>query len=679
MARYILPWYGGSASVWTTCMLFFLSMLLVGYYYAFILSRYLSPKRQVIVHISLLIASLALLPFTPSESFKPDGGENPSASLLIMLIYSIGVPYVLVASTNPLYQNWFNIIYPDKNPFRLYSLSNLGSLIGLFSYPFVIEHVLPLRTQTTLMTAIYVLYVLLSLLCISPFLRSKSLSFHTVLRASEQTQSVAGIDKLLWIFLSATGVVLLLAVTNRINFDLPVVPFFWIAPLCLYLISFIICFNKPSWYNRRLWISLFIFSLVFIIYVGSRPVFSYILILRGVILSLILFISCMVLHGELYRLRPPPAGHLTRYYLLIAFGGALGGVFVAIVATNLFNDFWELYIGLTAVFILLGVVVLRSDSFDWTNHFLRGAALTWVLFLALFIWQTYAQLSMYEGNTIAKKRSFYGVLSVKEYVKSGYRYLSMESGAINHGGQFIDIDKRRIPTEYYVPESGVAIALRHYPKESFSAFGRSGGLKVGVLGMGIATISAHLNVHDEVTYYELDPNVNEVANDYFYYLPDSKSDYRVVIGDARTSLEREFNDGGSQNFDILIMDAFTGDAPPLHLLTEEAFNLYWNHLKQDGVLAINISNRYIDFRPLILGWAKKYGKQYIEVESKAGDADWISDATWVLVTGNEEFLNDPKLQNIQSENKTKLSEDKVSTMILTDENSNLFTLIKLSF
>jgi hypothetical protein len=382
----------------------------------------------------------------------------------------------------------------------------------------------------------------------------------------------------------------------------------------------------------------------------------------------------MVVHGELYRLRPPPAKYLTQYYLFIALGGAIGGVFVAVVATNLFNDFWEFYIGLIAVFILLGIVILRSSNFGWTNNFLRSAVLIWGLFLAIFIWQIYAQMSRYNENIIFQKRSFYGLVSVREYIRYGHIYMSLENGAINHGGQFRDDDKRKIPTAYYNLASGVAFAIKNHPKrysyDNLNGYEYSDGLKIGALGMGVATLSTYLDQNDEIIYYELNPDVVEIAKEYFYFLTDTKSNYHVVVGDARSSLESEFKNGGAQNFDIIVMDAFIGDAPPLHLLTEEAFNLYWSHLKHDGILAVHITNFYIDFRPLILGWAKKYGKQFLQIDSK--------ESSWVLVTSNEEFLNDPKVNTILRENTIRLSEDKLSPIILTDENSNLFTLIKLS-
>jgi len=683
IARFILPWYGGSAAVWTTCMLFFLTMLLAGYSYAYFLSRYLNTKKQAIVHICLIFISLLLLPFTPAESLKPIGTENPSVSLLVTLIYSIGIPYVLIAATNPLYQNWFNLIYPRVNPFRLYSLSNLGSLIGLLSYPFIIEHILELRTQTHLLSTLYVLYAIFSLYCAFPFLRSKSLSSNISPHPSISTQNVSWIDKLLWILLSVCGVILLLAVTNRITFDLPVVPFFWIIPLCLYLLSFIICFNKPSWYDRKLWALLFVFSLVFIVLFTYWPQFNENYIIRGIILSVVLFVSCMVVHGELYHLRPPPAKYLTQYYLFIALGGAIGGVFVAVVATNLFNDFWEFYIGLIAVFILLGIVILRSSNFSWTNNFLRSAVLIWSLFLALFIWQIYTQMSRGNANIIFKKRNFYGLLSVRQGIKSGHIYTFLNHGEIVHGGQFRDEDKRKIPTSYFTPESGVAFAIKNHPKRYFydnlNGYENSDSLKIGVLGMGVATLSTYLDQNDEIIYYELDPDVVEIAKEYFYFLTDTKANYHVVVGDARSSLEREFKNGEAQNYDIMVMDAFIGDAPPLHLLTEEAFNLYWSHLKHDGILAVHISNLYIDFRPLILGWAKKYGKQFIEIYSEAGTEDWVSTSLWVLVTSNEKFLNDPKVKIKLRESTIGLSKDKLSPIILTDENSNLFTLIKLGY
>jgi hypothetical protein len=677
IARYILPWFGGTPAVWTACMLFFQVFLLAGYAYAHLLASYLSPRNQALLHLSLVVCSLAFLPITPEETWKPDGSENPMLAIVLLLLGTIGAPFLLVSASGPLLQHWFNRTHPTLSPYRLYALSNLGSLLGLVSYPFFVEPQLGLSTQTFLWSTGYGLYAVLVAWSAIMLCR-----FATLKDSSESSGSQAGTtlrlpDRLLTLSLAACGSVVLLASTNQICRDIAVIPFLWVLPLSLYLISFILCFDHPRWYNRRVWVPVLMTSLAAVVYLllqdyGAVEMNLYFQIC---IYSAALFACCMACHGELVRLKPS-AEHLTSFYLMIALGGALGGVFVNLVAPFLFKGYWEFHGGLVATVVLLGLCLFRGRKTLQTPLVWWSERILWIGGIAALTGCLGLHIQEQQKSNILTKRNFYGVLRVNE-VDIGEEFATrfLYHGRITHGEQFLTPQLRSYPRAYYGPNSGISLAIRRHPQY----FGvpvpeegvRQQGLHVGNIGLGVGTIATYSRPGDTYRFYEINPDVDRIAREYFTHLKDAKGTQQVVLGDGRISLERELANNNRQQFDVLAVDAFSGDGIPVHLLTREAFALYWEHLRPGGILAFHITNYHFDFSPVIRALAQELGNEAVWIKDPGNPqrGNYISD--WVLVTSNQTFLKDPFVFNrIRSWPSAKRQE-----ILWTDDYSNLFGVV----
>jgi hypothetical protein len=675
IARSILPWFGGTPAVWTTCMLFFQVFLLGGYAYAHLLASHLSPRYQALVHLSLVVCSLVLLPITPSDAWKPDGNENPMLAIVLLLLVTIGMPFLLVSASGPLLQHWFNRIHPTVSPYRLYAVSNLGSLLGLVSYPFFIEPQLGLRTQTVFWSAGYGLYAVMCVWGARPLFRlaTRNASIGNPVDSAGRKPRLP--ESLLTLALAACGSIVLLASTNQICRDIAVIPFLWVLPLSLYLISFILCFDHPRWYNRRVWVPVLLASLTAVVYLlhqdyAETEMNVY---LQIVIYSAALFACCMACHGELVRLKPP-SRYLTSFYLMIALGGALGGVLVNLVAPILFKGYWEFHVGLVATMILLGLCLyrtgepLRSPLVLWSGRILWvGGIAALASFLGLHIQEQ-------QASTILTKRNFYGVLRVKETdIGTKYATRFLYHGRISHGRQFLTPGQGSYPTAYYGPFSGISLAISRHPRQlrlnNPEDRLRQGGLRVGNIGLGVGTIAAYSRPGDTYRFYEINPDVDRIAREYFTYLKDAKGEQQIVLGDGRISLERELADQNRQPFDIFAVDAFSGDGIPVHLLTREAFALYWEHLQPDGILALHITNLHFDFSPVIRALARESGKQALWIKDVADRERGNNYSNWVLVTSNQTFLNDPFV-NFRIAPWPNLRE-----IVWTDDYSNLFQVV----
>jgi spermidine synthase len=658
-------------------MLFFQVFLLGGYAYAHLLACHLSPRYQALLHLSLVVCSLVFLPITPGDTWKPDGNENPMLAIVLLLLVTIGAPFLLVSASGPLLQHWFNRTHPTLSPYRLYALSNLGSLLGLISYPFFVEPQLGLSTQTFLWSAGYGLYaVIVAWSAITLF------RFTTRNDSSENPGYLAGTklrlpERLLTLALAACGSVVLLASTNQICRDIAVIPFLWVLPLSLYLISFMLCFDHPRWYNRRVWIPVLWTSLSAVVYLLNQDYgdVEMNLYLQIFIYSAALFACCMVCHGELVRLKPS-AEYLTSFYLMVALGGALGGVFVNLAAPLLFKGYWEFHGGLVATVVLLGLCLfrtmepLRSPLVLWSGRILWiGGIGALVGFLGLHIQEQ-------QESNILTKRNFYGVLRVNEVdLETEFATRFLYHGRITHGEQFLIPELRSYPRAYYGPKSGISLAIRRHP-QYFSVNnrengGRQEGLHVGNIGLGVGTIAAYSRPGDTYRFYEINPDVDRIAREYFTLLKDAKGAQQVVLGDGRISLERELVNNNRQQFDVLAVDAFSGDGIPIHLLTREAFALYWEHLRPDGILALHITNYHFDFSPVIRALARELGKRAVWI-ADAGDAqkgNYYSD--WVLVTSNKTFLKDPYVYSRFEPWPTLRHRE----ILWTDDYSNLFGVV----
>ena len=718
IAKYILPWFGGAPAVWTTCMLFFQVLLLGGYAYAHGISKWLNPRGQRWVHVLLLVLSILLLsylgrvwetPITANANWKPDVHTPPVARILALLTISIGLPYFLLASTAPLLQNWYGQRFPGASPYRLYALSNLGSLLAVVGYPFLIEWLLPLKTQARAWSWAYLGFALCCGFCTVRVSGSGEAGSSTsqpyaspALAGTNAGQSARpAIGRyLLWLGLAASGSTMLLATTNQLCLSVAAVPFLWLVPLSLYLLTFIICFHSERWYKR----AIFHPALALGAILASIALYHQAhlkLISEIAIHSFTLFACCMVCHGELVRLRPDPR-RLTAFYLLVAAGGALGGAFVSLLAPAVFNGYWEYHLGLWGSALLI-LIVLWRDKQSWLYHcpsglpilivvaaclFPVGLALSvnggtiprdWrlpvmaILATALVVKVTrrdhrepamagspdlakfslVAALIMFGGilfiharrPTIEAARNFYGVLSISESAPSDpeWRAYGLSHGPILHGKQFQEQSKRRLGTTYYGKLGGAGlVALHHSRRTAERRDDRH--LRIGILGLGAGTMAVYGEEGDYLRFYEINPDVIRFASSrYFSYLRDCPARVDVIEGDARLSMEAELQRNEPQQFDVLVLDAFAGDAIPVHLLTREAFDIYLRHLrKPDGLLVVHISNAYVDLRPVLWKTAEHFGLVAAWIHTpKEGRIAGPSD--WVVLAPDRTFLDSPEV------------------------------------
>ena len=645
IAKYILPWFGGGSSVWTTCLLFFQVILLLGYAYAHFLSSRLTPRRQALVHLGLLAVSLAFLPIAPNaEMWKPTAPGNHVWRILLLLTSTIGMPYFLLSSTGPFLQEIFRR-QSGQPAYRLYALSNLGSLLALLSYPFVFEPQLRLWTQIVAWSSGYALFVILCGVVTWQLRNAGENVAETQPRAArgaKRSATPVRRDYLLWLALATCGSVMLMASTNQITLNIPSIPFLWVAPLALYLMTFIICFDHDRWYNRGIFWPL----------LGLAAACSCVALWRGHHMRLdmtlaiylgTLFVSCMVCHGELARSRPAPL-FATQFYLTVAAGGALGGILVAVIAPLVLPDFWEYQIGLVAT-ILLAVVSLflaatreRLPQTSWLGGAMVLVAAPLLMLAILKIsWETNETL-----KPLAISRDFYGVLRVFEktiqYDANGPQRLLVH-GSIDHGFQYVDPEKGRFATSYYGRTSGVGLAIDRHPRR-FALNPDERHLKIGVLGLGAGTLAAAAQPGDTLTFYEINPAVVDVANKYFTYCKNSGAAIDYVMGDARIEMERQLAAGKAQEFDVLAIDAFSSDSIPMHLLTVESVALYRKHLKPDGILCIHISNLFLDLDRVVRGIANALEVPCVFIESQPDATPGAYFSNWGLLTTNEKFLQD---------------------------------------
>ena len=660
IGKYILPWFGGSPEVWTTCMLFFQVFLLAGYAYAHLLVRYLPPRAQVVVHIAVIISALAVLPIVPAAAWKPQGADYPTLRILLLLSACIGLPYFALSATGPLMQGWFNRTNPSASPYRLYSLSNTGSLLALVSYPFLVEPAWSRQTQANVWSWSLVAFAVAAGICavwLWKHHQPKRLSIdENVSRRDGRVRINWGVH-LLWLALPAGASVELLAVTNKICQDIAVIPFLWILPLCLYLLSFIICFHHERWYVRPVFLIAFILSIAAVAYVRTQSV-ELPVIQQIVMYSAVLFSCCMVCHGELYRIRPDPR-HLTAYYLMIAAGGAIGGVLVAVVAPLVFNTYLELHLGLLACCLF----VLSAD----TESVLRRSPRRWVWTGLIIVVGVAAVLS--EGNrgdankvAVLNSRNFFGVLTVWENDRSDpamHRYV-LQHGTTFHGLQFVEPEKRRLPTAYYGQNGGAGLAIRNFRRQE--------NRHIGVVGLGVGTIAAYGREGDRIRFYEINPAIERIARTRFSYLADCLAEVDVIMGDARLSMEAE----APQEFDLLVLDAFSSDAVPVHLLTVEAFEIFLRHLKGDGVIAMHVSTVHLDLQSVIWKMAERLSLKTAWIQNDENEAEGILASDWILLTRDDSFINQEAVRSAATAPRSDF--DRID--LWTDEHVNLFQILK---
>lgn len=727
IGKYILPWFGGTTGVWATCLLFFQAVLLAGYAYAHWLTGKAAPRVQARIHAAVLAGSVGVMaltatvwrtPITPGADWKPHATQFPLWLILRLLCVSVGLPTVLVATTGPLLQRWYSYANRGASPYRLYALSNLGSAIGLVSYPALLEPLLRIATQAWLWSAAYVGYAVMAALCGR---RAAAAHAESATEAETSAEPSPGASRqLLWVLLGALGSLMLLATTHMLTQDIAPIPLLWVLPLLVYLGSFIVCFEHPRWYKPVVFqpLLLAVVGMAIVIYRGTwLGTWTHI-----ALFLLVLFACCMFCHGEIYRRRPGNT-HLTRFYLAVAAGGVLGSGFVNLVAPLVFKGYWELPAGL-ALCALMMAAMAGLDQDSWVKqggHLLPLALVLWAAWVANFVlnpqlgslaiyvqdWRAdglavlgaittmsaiagnrrsaNARLSaavlagvvmcagagvVWEGTAEYRSaewagRDFYGVLYVKREKTADPRFSfdKLVHGRTIHGLQLLTADVRDYPTSYFAKNSGVGLLLANIQRPT-------GGLRVGDVGLGIGTISAYGRAGDLFRFYEIDPMDVRVARGqygYFSFIADSRAKIETVEGDARISLERE----PSQQLDVLVVDAFNSDSIPVHLLTREAFELYLRHLRgPESVIAVHVSNKALDLPPVVEATAKSLGLKVAHVHSH-GLGDIISESEWMLISRSPAELMQPAIAQASTP-----VESSRRVQAWTDDYSNLLQILR---
>jgi len=615
MGRVLLPWFGGTAAVWTACLLFFQVCLLAGYLYAHWIGRLARSGRW---HTVVLLASLALLPITPDEVWRPTPGMAPLGPLLGVLFLSVGFPYIALTATAPLLQARV-ARHGATQPYRLYAWSNAGSIMGLLLHPFVFDLRWGAVEQTAVWTTAYLVFIPLMLLTLARSNPRPSVVLDPGPVPDQWT-------RLLWVLLPATGVVLLIAVTDALSFDLPVHPLLWVGPLLLYLLSYVIGFAGERWTPRALMVPSLVIAVVVLVWVSSagwRASWAWQMLGYGVGL----FLACYALHGEAARLKPAP-GRLTSFYLHLSVGGALGGIFTGLIAPAIFPMHLELHLALLVAWGASSAAWLRARRLHTP---LANAGPVQMAFGLIFLFVLASLGDHIHRRTrgdVSLYRSFYGALQVKHYRSSDPRkaVTNLLDGRISHGFQYTAPNRRREPTAYFARHTGVGRLLsREGPPR-----------RVGIVGLGPGTLAAYARKGDTYHFYEINPDVVTVAREHFSFLSDTEASIEVFVGDGRQSLAMN----SPQAYDVLVLDAFSGDALPAHLLTTEAMALYTTHLASGGLLAINISNWHLALDRVVRFHAETHGWRWRRVRAKATSpfGPFLSD--WMILGTDEAQLAD---------------------------------------
>jgi hypothetical protein len=648
-AKRLVPLLGGSAAVWTACLVFFQTALLLGYYVAHELVTRTNLRTQVTAYIGLLALSVVQLVRVVDPTLRANV-DRPIVSVLWLLSGLIGVPFVTLSATSPLLQAWFARTTPRgrADAYGLFAISNIGSIVALLAYPWLIEPRLTLRAQTILVAIVLTMLAIL-VGVIGASVRNAEDDAHTTPTA--ESAGVPLTTRVLWVALAACASLLLAATTTHISQNVAALPLVWIVPLVAYLLSFVVAFSTRTWPPRWLVVGLAIIGLLGSGFLLYRGVLDIPILPATAAICVALFVLCLFLHSELYHRRPAPR-HLTSFYLHVAAGGALGAVLVGIVAPLVSPGNYDLAIGLVLTAVL-GLVVAWSGG-----RVMRGV---WSALLAAGIVLITTQVRS-DRSAIVRVRNFYGtvrVTHVHEPQKADVR--SLYHGVIVHGRQVFRVDLRRVPNTYYARTSGVGLALdqccRNRPR------------RIGVIGLGTGTVAVYGNAGDTIRFYEINRAVEKIALSDFTYLSDSPAFMQIVRGDARVSLAAE----PPQRYDVLIVDAFSGDAIPVHLITVQALEVYRRHLAPGGIVAFHISNRFLALAPVVEQLAHNAGMQVVRVINPEDLTRQVFLSEWVLVTVNADFLANPAVMRARQP-----IDVPAGLRLWTDDYSSLFPIIQVS-
>jgi hypothetical protein len=648
-AKQLLPILGGSSAVWLTCLVFFQTTLLLGYLYAHWITRCQATTWRRHVYLVTLAAAVVLL--IAQKIFPPEigqGFDHPVTTIFTTLAFTIGLPFLLLSATSPLLQVWFQRTKGGTIPYRLFALSNFGSLLALIAYPFLVEPYLTLNLQRTIWSFGFVLYAVFCAILARQLLPPPT--------PAEETQSVPNAPrraKWLWFLLPMAAAMQLSAVTSHLTVNIAAIPLLWMLPLAVYLLTFILAFESPTLYRRGIVVRLLVVMLASLGYAISKTDVSLPIGIAILFFLAECFLACLFCHAEAYALRPQRPTETTLFYLLIAAGGAAGTFFIGIASPLIFSANYDLAISFL-VTAALAIAVTWNDG--WPQRLLWSTATGLLLFFAIMLHTAYAR------EAILEVRNFYGSLRVKQRTgPHGGTERMLLNGTIQHGTQLFAPGLARTPTTYYADASGIGVALRH------CCNGRP--RNIGVIGLGTGTIATYGTANDRIRFYEINPLVRPIAQNLFTYLRDSPAQISFADGDARTSLTRE----SPQQFDVLAIDAFSGDAIPIHLLTIQAIELYKKHLAPGGILAFHVSNQYLNLTPELAALADAANLQARLIESQPDDSLGAYRATWILLSSNAAFFDQPEVAAVAG---TVPTDSRLR--VWTDDYSSILPILQLS-
>jgi SAM-dependent methyltransferase len=700
--KMVLPLLGGSPAVWTTCMLFFQGALLLGYLYAHLGPRWLGLRRHTLLHIALLTLCLLSLPISVAGTSGAFRFEHPNAWLLWVLTISLGAPFTLLSSTGPLLQVWFSkTAHPQaESPYFLYAASNLGSMLALLSYPFVLEPLIPLRGQARLWSIGYLLLILLVVIA-AVYLKRGSAGEDRE-RTGELAPRVPTRTMLRWTLLAFVPSSFFLALTTHLTTDVAAVPLLWIVPLVLYLLSFTMVFGRRSILPHSVlvrWQPIGLILLAVVDFWGPSASAPWLLPFH----LIVFFVTALVCHGELARTKPPVA-RLTDFYLCLAVGGVLGGVFNAVLAPAFFDSILEYPITLLfaaavrprtaqpdpgpraryrdAALIGFGWMILLVTRVGMGDRPVVAAVLAASVIAALICLRMSRDplrftlalagvlLAGYvvretRPEVLLRERNFFGVREVM--YDAHHRARVLLHGTTRHGAQSTDPARRREPTSYYYRGGPLG--------DFFSSIPSTPGRKVAVIGLGTGGLAAYAHPGEEWTFYEIDPDIARLARDsrYFTYLQDTPAKVNVVLGDGRLSMLK----APQGYYDLIVLDAFSSDAIPLHLLTLEALSVYLSRLAPDGVLLFHLSNRYLDLEPVVarsIAATKLTGliRPNLKLPQKDVDAGG-NPSVWATAARQQS-----RLGRLSANQRWRQLRTQPGVALWTDDFSNIFKVFHLS-